>query len=100
VLETTILLKPLDQGNTGPWTSKGRSSKEILSRAWAKACHAISIPRKVDNTYFRTVIMESQNKVTNNIIYSVVFDLCCCHNLVALNAGGTQSGRGSARMDR
>ncbi|ONM60411.1 hypothetical protein ZEAMMB73_Zm00001d022404 [Zea mays] len=30
--------------DTGPWTSKGRSSKEILGRAWAKACHAIGIP--------------------------------------------------------
>ncbi|AQK54656.1 hypothetical protein ZEAMMB73_Zm00001d051604 [Zea mays] len=25
--------------DTGPWTSKGRSSKEILGRAWAKACY-------------------------------------------------------------
>jgi hypothetical protein len=49
--------------DTGPWTSKGRSSKEILGRAWAKACHAIGIPgRKVDNPYFRAAIMESQKQ--------------------------------------
>jgi len=43
--------------DTGPWTSKGRSSKEILGRAWAKACHAVGIPgRKVDDPYFRAAI--------------------------------------------
>jgi hypothetical protein len=30
--------------DTSPWTSKGRSSKEIIGRAWAKVCHAIGIP--------------------------------------------------------
>jgi hypothetical protein len=49
--------------DTGPWTSKGSSSKDIIGRAWAKACHAIGIPgRKVDNPYFRAAIMESQKQ--------------------------------------
>jgi hypothetical protein len=49
--------------DTGPWTSKGRSSKEILDRAWDKAFHAIGIPgRKVDNTYFMATIVESQKQ--------------------------------------
>jgi hypothetical protein len=47
--------------DTGPWTSKGKSSKEIRGRAWANACYAISHPvRKVNNPYFRAAIMECQ----------------------------------------
>ncbi|PWZ32124.1 hypothetical protein Zm00014a_031254 [Zea mays] len=59
--------------DTGPWTSKGRSSKEILGRAWAKACHAIGIPgRKVDNPYFRAAIMEAQRKCKNGPMKQLV----------------------------
>jgi hypothetical protein len=56
--------RPMQQRiDTGPWTSKGRSLKVILGRAWAKACHAIGIPgRKVDNPYFRAAIVESQKQ--------------------------------------
>jgi len=49
--------------DTGPWTSKGRNAKQILGRAWAKACHAIGIPgRKVDDPYFRAAIIETQKQ--------------------------------------
>ncbi|WVZ97014.1 hypothetical protein U9M48_042581, partial [Paspalum notatum var. saurae] len=49
--------------DTGPWTVKGRTSRELIGRAWAKACHAIGIPgRKVDDPYFKAAIMETQKQ--------------------------------------
>ncbi|WVZ48857.1 hypothetical protein U9M48_000257 [Paspalum notatum var. saurae] len=45
----------------GPWTVKGKPSRELLGRAWAKACHAVGIPgRKVDDPYFKAAIVETQ----------------------------------------
>ncbi|WVZ56665.1 hypothetical protein U9M48_007159 [Paspalum notatum var. saurae] len=41
----------------------GRTSRELIGRAWAKACHAIGIPgRKVDDPYFKAAIMETQKQ--------------------------------------
>ncbi|XP_039812046.1 uncharacterized protein LOC120675023 [Panicum virgatum] len=49
--------------DTGPWTVKGRTSRELLGRAWAKACHAVGIPgRKVDDPYFKAAIVETQKQ--------------------------------------
>ena len=49
--------------DTGPWTAKGKSKRDLLGRAWAKACHAVGIPgRKVDDPYFRAAIVETQNQ--------------------------------------
>ncbi|KAJ1259661.1 hypothetical protein BS78_10G173100 [Paspalum vaginatum] len=49
--------------DTGPRTVKGKSSRELLGRAWAKACHAVGIPgRKVDDPYFKASIMETQQQ--------------------------------------
>ncbi|KAJ1262394.1 hypothetical protein BS78_09G104400 [Paspalum vaginatum] len=46
--------------DTSPWTVKGRTSRELLGRAWAKACHAVGIPgRKVDDPFFKTAIVET-----------------------------------------
>src|SRR6185312_8271687 len=57
--------------DTGPWTVKGRTSKELLGRAWAKACHAVGIPgRKVDDPYFKAAIIETQ-KQGNNIYFQL-----------------------------
>ncbi|WVZ62464.1 hypothetical protein U9M48_012213 [Paspalum notatum var. saurae] len=49
--------------DTGPWTVKGRTSRELIGRAWTKACHAIGIPgRKVDDPCFKAAIMETQKQ--------------------------------------
>ena len=57
--------------DTGPWTVKGRTSKELLGRAWAKACHAVGIPgRKVDDPYFKAAIVETQ-KQGNNVYFEL-----------------------------
>ncbi|XP_039808532.1 uncharacterized protein LOC120672275 [Panicum virgatum] len=49
--------------DTGPWTVKGRTSRELLGRAWAKACHAVGIPgRKVDDPYLKAAIVETQKQ--------------------------------------
>ncbi|WVZ69524.1 hypothetical protein U9M48_018297 [Paspalum notatum var. saurae] len=49
--------------DTGPWTVKGKTSRELLGRAWAKACHAVGIPgRKVDDPYFKAAIMETHKQ--------------------------------------
>ena len=49
--------------DTRPWTNKGRSAKERVGKAWAKALHALGIPgRKVDDPYFRAAIIETQNQ--------------------------------------
>ena len=49
--------------DTGPWTSKGRTARELLGRAWSKACHSVGIPgRKVDDPYFRAAIIETQKQ--------------------------------------
>ncbi|WVZ87005.1 hypothetical protein U9M48_033708 [Paspalum notatum var. saurae] len=49
--------------DTGPWTVKGKTLRELLGRAWAKACHAVGIPgRKVDDPYFKAAIMETQKQ--------------------------------------
>ncbi|WVZ54485.1 hypothetical protein U9M48_005272, partial [Paspalum notatum var. saurae] len=49
--------------DTGPWTVKGRTSRELIGRAWAKACHAIGIlGRKVDDPYFKAAIIETQKQ--------------------------------------
>ncbi|KAJ1269626.1 hypothetical protein BS78_07G226100 [Paspalum vaginatum] len=49
--------------DTGPWTVKGRTSRELLGRAWAKACHAVGIPsRKVDDPFFKAAIVETQKQ--------------------------------------
>ena len=57
--------------DTGPWTVKGRTSRELLGRAWAKACHAVGIPgRKVDDPYFKAAIVETQ-KQGNNVYFEL-----------------------------
>jgi len=57
--------------DTSPWTVKGRTSRELLGRAWAKACHAIGIPgRKVDDPYFKAAIVETQ-KQGNNVYFEL-----------------------------
>ena len=54
--------------DTGPWTVKGKTSRELLGRAWAKACHAVGIPgRKLDDPYFKAAIMETQKQ--GNYVY-------------------------------
>lgn len=42
---------------------KGKTSRQLLGRAWAKACHAVGIPgRKVDDPYFKAAIVETQKQ--------------------------------------
>ena len=63
--------------DTGPWTNKGRSAKERVGKAWAKALHALGIPgRKVDDPYFRAAIIETQNQGEL---------MCCCNAGVCIN---------------
>ncbi|KAJ1280397.1 hypothetical protein BS78_04G229600 [Paspalum vaginatum] len=47
----------------GPWTVKGRTSRKLLGRAWAKSCHAVGSPsRKVDDPFFKAAIVETQKQ--------------------------------------
>jgi hypothetical protein len=50
--------------DTGPWTGKDRSSREILGRAWAKACHAIGILVEMWTTFtLGCPLLRVKNKV-------------------------------------
>jgi hypothetical protein len=47
--------------DTGPWTSKGKSAKEAIERAWSKWFHVSGIPgRNVDNPYFISAVKQTQ----------------------------------------
>jgi hypothetical protein len=47
--------------DTGPWTSKGKSVKEVIGRAWSKWFHVSGIPdRNVNNTYFISMVKQTQ----------------------------------------
>ena len=47
--------------DTGPWTSKGKSAKDILGRTWAKWFHVAGIPgRKADDPFFISAIKQTQ----------------------------------------
>jgi hypothetical protein len=47
--------------DTGPWTSKGKSAKEAIGRAWSKWFHVSGIPgRNVDNPYFILAVKQTQ----------------------------------------
>jgi hypothetical protein len=48
------------QIDTGPWTSKGKSAKEVRGQAWSKWFHVSEIPdRNADNLYFISVVKQS-----------------------------------------
>ena len=64
--------------DTGPWTVKVKTSRELLGRAWAKACHAVGIPgRNVDDPYFKVVINETQ-KQGNYVYFESWFSFHLC----------------------
>jgi hypothetical protein len=47
--------------DTGPWTSKGKSEKEAIGRAWSKWFHVSGIPgRNTDNLYFISAVKQTQ----------------------------------------
>jgi hypothetical protein len=47
--------------DTGPWTSKGKSAKEAIERAWLKWFHVSGIPgRNTDNPYFISAVKQTQ----------------------------------------
>jgi hypothetical protein len=47
--------------DTGPWTSKGKSAKEAIGRAWSKWFHVSGIPgRNADNPYFISAVKQTQ----------------------------------------
>jgi hypothetical protein len=47
--------------DTDPWTSKGKSAKEALGRAWSKWFHVLGTPgRNADNLYFISVVKQTQ----------------------------------------
>jgi hypothetical protein len=47
--------------DTGPWTSKEKSTKEAIGRAWSKWFHVSGIPgRNADNPYFISVVKQTQ----------------------------------------
>jgi hypothetical protein len=47
--------------DTGPWTSKEKSTKEAIGRAWSKWFHVSRIPGKnADNPYFISVVKQTQ----------------------------------------
>jgi hypothetical protein len=47
--------------DTGPWTSKGKSAKEAIGRAWSKWFHVSEIPgRNAGNPYFISAVKQSQ----------------------------------------
>jgi hypothetical protein len=44
-----------------PWTSKGKSAKEVIERAWSKWFHVSGIPgRNADNPYFISAVKQTQ----------------------------------------
>jgi hypothetical protein len=45
----------------GPWTSKGKSVKKAIGRAWSKWFHVSGIPgRNADNSYFISAVKQTQ----------------------------------------
>jgi hypothetical protein len=47
--------------DTGPWTSKEKSAKEAIRRAWSKWFHVSRIPcRNTNNLYFNSVVKQTQ----------------------------------------
>jgi hypothetical protein len=47
--------------DTSPWTSKGKSTKEVIGRAWLKWFHVSGIPgRNVNNPYFISAVKQTQ----------------------------------------
>jgi hypothetical protein len=50
--------------DTGPWTSKGKSTKEAIGRAWSKWFHVLGISgRNADNPYFISAVKKLSNGV-------------------------------------
>jgi hypothetical protein len=50
--------------DTGPWTSKGKSAKEVIGRAWSKWFHISGIRgRNADNPYFISAVKQTQQWV-------------------------------------
>jgi hypothetical protein len=46
--------------NTGLWTSKGKSAKEVIGWAWSKWFHVLGIPgRDADNLYFISAVKQT-----------------------------------------
>jgi hypothetical protein len=49
--------------DTEPWTSKGKSVKEAIGRAWSKWFHISGIPsRNADNPYFISAVKQTQQR--------------------------------------
>jgi hypothetical protein len=47
--------------DTGPWTSKGKSTKKVIGQAWLKWFHVSKIPdRNANNPYFISVVKQTQ----------------------------------------
>jgi hypothetical protein len=47
--------------DTGPWTSKEKSAKKVIGRAWSKWFHILGIPdRNADNPYFISAVKQTQ----------------------------------------
>jgi hypothetical protein len=47
--------------DTGLWTSKGKSAKKAIGRAWSKWFHISGIPdRNADNPYFISAVKQTQ----------------------------------------
>jgi hypothetical protein len=47
--------------DTGPWTSKGKSAKKVIERAWSKWFHVSGISgRNADNPYFISAVKQTQ----------------------------------------
>jgi hypothetical protein len=49
------------QIDTGPWTSNGKSAKEVIGRAWLKWFHVSGLPgRNEDNLYCISAVKQTQ----------------------------------------
>jgi hypothetical protein len=49
------------QIDTGPWTSKEKSAKEVIGRAWSKWFHVSGIlGRNTNNPYFISTVKQTQ----------------------------------------
>jgi hypothetical protein len=47
--------------DTGPWTSKEKSAKEVIGWAWSKWFHVLGIlSRNTDNPYFISAVKQTQ----------------------------------------
>jgi hypothetical protein len=73
--------------DTGPWTREGARKIFLVGLRQRLVMPLASQVERSITHILGPQLWSPKNKVTNNTIFFFVFDLCCWHNLVALNVG-------------